>query len=125
MAAAMKAAGNVLFGYEFTEVGDPSPPGTPPSEAIQANALGRFESPALPPAPSLIEPEPVLAAAAAALGHVGAIASEDGRIRSLALVIQHGDKAYPSLALQLARVYMKTPASEVELRKRRAHPGRA
>lgn len=116
MAAAMKAAGNVIFGYEFTEVGDPSPPGAPPSEAIQANALGRFESPALPPAPSLIEPEPVLAAAAAALGHVRTIASEDGRIRSLPLVIQHGDKAYPSLALQLARVYMKTPASEVELR---------
>jgi len=38
-AAAMKKAGNVVFGYEFTNVGDPSPPGTPPSKVIQANDI--------------------------------------------------------------------------------------
>ena len=123
LAEAMKAAGNVVFGYEFTEVGDPSPPGTPPSEVMQANALRRFASPAIPPAPSLIEPEPRLAAAAAALGHVRTVASEDGRMRVLPLVIQHGDKAYPSLALQLARVYTGTPMQDVELRNGVADPG--
>jgi serine/threonine-protein kinase len=116
LAEAMKAAGNVVFGYEFTQVGDPSPPGAPPSEVIQANALGKFVSPAIPPAPSLIEPEPRMAAAAAALGHIFAAASEDGRMRALPLVIQHGDKAYPSLALQLARLYTRTPMQDVELR---------
>ncbi|HEY7515714.1 MAG TPA: CHASE2 domain-containing protein, partial [Vicinamibacteria bacterium] len=109
LADAMKKAGNVVFGYEFTDVGDPSPPGTPPSRAVQANAFPRFESPALPPAPSLIEPEPVLAAAAAAMGHVRTVVSVDGRIRVASLAIQHGDKAYPSLALQMARVYTGTP----------------
>ena len=54
LAEAMKKAGNVVFGYEFTNVGDPSPPGTPPSKVIEANALPRFESVATPPAPSLI-----------------------------------------------------------------------
>jgi len=116
LAEAMKKAGNVVFGYEFTNVGDPSPPRTPPSEVLQASALPRFESVTLPPAPSLIEPEPVLAKAAAAVGHVWALKSEDGRIRVLPLVIQHGDKVYPSLALQIARVYTDTPVQEIELR---------
>ena len=112
-AAAMKKAGNVVFGYEFTNVGDPSPPGSPASEVVQANALARFKSAALPPAPSLIEPEPALAEAAVALGHVRTVAGDDGKIRVLPLLIQHGGKAYPSLALQLARVYMDTPLEQV------------
>jgi len=115
-AEAMKKAGNVVFGYEFTRVGDPSPMGRPPSAAIQANALRHFESLAVPPAPHLIDPEPVLAAAAVALGHVRTLASEDGRIRVLPLVIQHGDKGYPSLGLQIARVYTGTSADQVGLR---------
>ena len=116
LAAAMKKAGNVVFGYEFTGVGDPSPPGAPASDVIQANALARFASAAIPPAPGLIEPERVLAEAAAALGHVRTVESEDGRIRLLPLVIQHGDKAYPSLALQMARVYTETPLQQIELK---------
>ena len=116
LAGAMKKAGNVVFGFEFTDVGDPSPPGTPPSAFVQASALQRFESPASPPAPRLIEPEPVLAEAAAALGHVRTVASEDGRIRVLPLAIQHGDKAYPSFALQVARVYTATRPEAVALR---------
>jgi CHASE2 domain-containing sensor protein/predicted Ser/Thr protein kinase len=116
LAAAMKKAGNVVFGYEFTNVGDPSPPGALPSEALARNALPRFESPAVLPAPSLIAPEPVLAEAAAALGHVRTTASEDGRLRVLPLVIRHGDKAYPSLALQVARLYTGTPLQQVVLR---------
>ena len=112
-AAAMKKAGNVVFGYEFTDVGDPSPPGSPGSAVLQANALARFKSTALPPAPRLIEPEPALAGAAAALGHVYTVAGDDGKIRVLPLLIQHGGKAYPSLALQLARVYMGTPLEQV------------
>jgi CHASE2 domain-containing sensor protein/tRNA A-37 threonylcarbamoyl transferase component Bud32 len=115
-AAAMKKAGNVVFGYEFTNVGDPSPPGTPASAVVQANALPRSETAALPPAPSLIEPEPVLAQAAAALGHVRTTASEDGKIRVLPLLMQHGGKAYPSLALQVARIYMGTPLEQIERR---------
>jgi serine/threonine-protein kinase len=117
LARAMKKAGNVAFGWEFTRVGDPSPPGTPPSEVVQANALPRFESPALPPAPGLIEPEPVLAAAAAALGHVHTVADDDGRIRVLPMVVQHGGKAYPSLALQVARLYTGTPLQEIGMSK--------
>jgi CHASE2 domain-containing sensor protein/tRNA A-37 threonylcarbamoyl transferase component Bud32 len=114
-AEAMKRAGNVVFGYEFTRVGDPSPPGGAPPAAVRATALARFEGIAIPPAPSLIEPEPVLAEAAAAVGHVRAIMSEDGRMRMLPLVVQHGDQGYPSLALQVARVYTGTPNEDLGL----------
>jgi serine/threonine-protein kinase len=114
-AAAMKKAGNVVFGYEFTKVGDPSPPGGPLPEPVRATALARFESVAVPPAPGLIAPEPVLAGAAAAVGHVRAIMGEDGRMRMLPLVVQYGELGYPSLALQVARVYTGTPAEDVGL----------
>ena len=112
-AAAMKQAGNVVFGYEFTDVGDPSPPGHPASPVVRASALKRADTAALPPSPSLIEPEPVLAEAAKALGHVRTVAGDDGRIRVLPLLIQHGGAAYPSLALQLARVYMGIAPDEL------------
>ncbi len=120
LAEAMKKAGNVVFGYEFTRVGDPSPPGTPASavmqkNGLQAKALPRLESLAIPPAPTLIEPEPALAGAAVAIGHVRTVASEDGRIRVLPLVIQHGDRVYPSLGLQLARVFTGIPLHEIGL----------
>jgi CHASE2 domain-containing sensor protein len=58
----------------------------------------------------------VLAEAAAAVGHVRAIMAEDGRIRALPLVFQHGDKGYPSLALELARIYTGTPPEQLGLR---------
>jgi len=115
LAEAMKKAGNVVFGYEFTHVGDPSPAATPPSAGLRATALPEFESPAIPNAPSLIEPEPVLTRSAAAIGHVTTVAGEDGRIRVVPLFIQHNEKAYPSLALQIARVYTKTPMGQVAL----------
>ena len=83
---------------------------------MRATAFSEFESVAIPPAPSLIAPEPVLARAAAAVGHVRAVMSEDGRMRMLPLVIQHGDQGYPSLALQVARVYTGTPMQEMGLK---------
>jgi CHASE2 domain-containing sensor protein/predicted Ser/Thr protein kinase len=115
-AAAMQKAGNVVFGYEFMDVGDPSPSGGQPSAVLQANGLGRFEGWVLPPAPRLIEPEPVLAASAAALGHVFTVATEDGKIRTLPLLVQHAGRAYPSFALQLARVYVGVPLEQVQAR---------
>jgi CHASE2 domain-containing sensor protein/tRNA A-37 threonylcarbamoyl transferase component Bud32 len=115
LAEAMKAAGNVVFGYEFMDVGDPSPPGQPPSAAVQANALPRVRD-LVPPAPRLIEPEPVLAEAAAGLGHVYTAASDvDGRMRALTLLIRHGDQAYPALALEVARVYTGSAMEDIHV----------
>jgi predicted Ser/Thr protein kinase len=46
---------------------------------------------------------------------VRAILGEDGRMRMLPLVVQHGDQGYPSLGLQVARVYTGTPPEDVSL----------
>ena len=120
LAEAIKNAGNVIFGYEFTRVGDPSPPGVPPSAVIQKNglatgALPRLDSWTIPPASSLIEPEPALAEAATAVGHVRTVAGEDGRIRVLPLFIHHGGEVYPSLGLQVARVFTGTALADIGL----------
>jgi serine/threonine-protein kinase len=113
LAEAFKKAGNVVFGYEFTKVGDPSPPTTPPTAGLQAHGLSAYESLALPSAPDLIHPEPALLEAAAAIGHVTTVEGDDGRIRTVPLFVRHGEKAYPSLALQIARVYTKTALEDV------------
>jgi len=55
----------------------------------------------------------VLAQAAAAVGHVRAFMSEDGRMRQLPLVVQYGSEGYPSLAIEVARVYTGTPADQI------------
>jgi serine/threonine-protein kinase len=115
LSRAMAKAGNVVFGIEFTELGNPSPPKAFPSDAVRANALSRVESVAVPPAAGLIEPEDVLARSAAALGHVTTVTSEDGRIRTLPLVVRYGDRAYPSLALQVARLYTKSGIGDLSL----------
>ena len=57
----------------------------------------------------------MLATAAAAVGHVRTFASEDGRIRVLPLVIQHGDKSYPSFGLQVARLYQGSSSKDVKV----------
>ena len=113
LAEAMKKAGNVVFGFEFRGLGDPTPPGTAPSQALRANAIPRVRTLAMPPASGLIEPEPALAAVAA-LGHVSTVESEDGRIRVLPLIIRHGDDLYPSLALQMARVFTNSTLQGVQ-----------
>jgi len=117
-ADAMRKAGNVVFGYEFTRLGDPSPPGVPPSPPVLASALGPdavSRLVAVPPAAALIEPEPALAGAAAAIGHVRTVESEDGRIRVLPLVVRHGDKGYPSFGLQVARLFGGTAIGDVRV----------
>ncbi len=122
MAEAMKKAGNVVFGFEFRGLGDPTPPGTAPSQALRANAIPRVRTLAVPPASGLIEPEPALAAVAA-LGHVSTVESEDGRIRVLPLIYRHGDDLYPSLALQMARVFTNTSIQGVQAAKGRVGLG--
>ena len=63
-----------------------------------------------------VTPKVFFVVPAATVTWSGTVASEDGRIRVLPLAIQHGDKAYPSLALQVARVYTATRAEAVALR---------
>ena len=116
-AKAMRESGNVVFGMIFNDAGDRSPPGESAPPQIVAHAVAPFDVPFLNviPAPGVEPPAPALAEAAAGFGHVVMLPSSDGTIRRVATLIRHGDRFYPSFALQVARVYADVPIDEVEV----------
>jgi CHASE2 domain-containing sensor protein/tRNA A-37 threonylcarbamoyl transferase component Bud32 len=117
LAEAMRARDNVVFGMVFNDPGDRSPPsGAPPPEVVE-QAVPPFDVPFLNliPAPGVEPPSPVLAEAAAGIGHVVLLPSLDGTLRRLPTLIRHGDRAYPSLAVQMARVYTDVPLQDIEV----------
>jgi len=116
-AEAMRAQRNVVFGMVFNDAGDRSPPsGAPPPQVLE-QAVPHFSIPFLRviPAPGVEPPSPELAEAAAGIGHVVLVPSLDGTLRRLPTLIQHGDRAYPSFAVQVARVYTDLPLEELEV----------
>jgi len=112
LASAVKAAGNVVLPVVFSDVAA----GTVPPTAEQNDLLWdaafmevksvegipwkRWAIQGMRPMP----PRPEIARAAAALGHVSSHADMDGVMRWEILALKHGDDAYPSLALQVARI---------------------
>ena len=116
-AAAMQKAGNVVFGVVFNGAGDRSPPGSKPPAYVQSHAVPRFDAPFLSviPAPGIEPPAPQLAQSAAGVGHVVLLPSSDGNLRKLPTIIRHGDDVYPSLALQVARIYADVPLDAVQV----------
>ncbi len=117
LADAMRAHGNVVFGMVFNDAGDRSPPsGAPPPEVVE-EAVPPFDVPFLTvvPAPGVEPPAPELAGAAVAIGHVVLLPSLDGTLRRIPTLIQHGVRAYPSFAVQMARVYTDVPMEDVEV----------
>ena len=116
-AAAIREAGNVVFGYTFDKLGDRSSPGATPPDYVAQSAIPEYDDSGLRilPAPVVVPAEAKLAAAAAAMGHVNALADPDGNIRQLPLLIRHGDHTYPSLSLQVVRLYQQTKPEEVRV----------
>lgn len=57
----------------------------------------------------LIQPQPELAAASAALGHANVLPDGDGAVRTSALLIQVDQRDYPSLALAAVGQYLRRP----------------
>lgn len=112
LAAAVKAAGNVVLPVVFSDVAK----GTTPVSAEQNDLLWdaafmevksvegipwkQWAIQGMRPLP----PRPEIARSAAALGHVSSHPDMDGVMRWEILALKHGDDAYPSLALQIARL---------------------
>jgi serine/threonine-protein kinase len=116
-ADAMRRAGNVVFGMVFNDAGDPSPPSGEPPPQVVAQAVPPFDSAFLEvvPAPGVEPPAPALAEAAAAVGHVVMLSSADGTLRKVPTLIEHGGRAYPSFAVDVARVYAGVALDEVRV----------
>jgi serine/threonine-protein kinase len=116
-AEAMRNHGNVVFGMVFNNAGDRSPPSRVPPPEVVTQAVPEFDVPFLRviPAPGVEPPAAALAEAAAAVGHVAMLPSIDGTLRRVPTLIQHGERAYPAFAVQVARVYADVPLEEIEV----------
>ncbi len=116
-ADAMRLQNNVVFGMVFSNAGDRSPPSrsAPPEVINQAVPPFDIDFLRVIPAPGVEPPAPALAEAAAGIGHVVLLPSLDGTLRRIPTLIQHGNRAYPSFAVQVARVYTDVPMEELEV----------
>jgi adenylate cyclase len=114
LALAVKAAGNVVLPIVFSDVAAGTvPPTAEQNDLLWDAAFMEVKSVAgipwkqwaiqgMRPMP----PRPEIARAAAALGHVSSHPDMDGVMRWEILALKHGDDAYPSLALQVARIVL-------------------
>lgn len=112
LAVAVKGAGNVVLPVVFSDVAKgTTPPTTEQNDLLWDAAFMEVKSVAgiawkewavegMRP----LTPRPEIAKAAAALGHVSSHPDMDGVMRWEILALKYGDDAYPSLALQIARL---------------------
>lgn len=121
LAAQIAAAGNVVlpFSLGFGGPRDASVPDPPPAVAAVA-----FRVVHGPPAAistlslvgtDLLAPIPELAAAAASLGHTNVALDRDGAARFAFPAVAYGGRAYPSFALEVARLQLGVDRNQVRL----------
>src|SRR6185369_4005112 len=112
LAKAVKAAGNVVLPVAFSDVAKgTAPPTAEQNDLLWDAAFMEVKSVAGIPwkqwaiqGTRPLPPRPEIAHAAAAMGHVSSHPDMDGVMRWEILALKHGDDAFPSLALQIARL---------------------
>jgi adenylate cyclase len=112
LASAIKAAGNVVLPVAFSDVAQGTAhPTAEQNDLLWDAAFMEVKSVAGIPwkqwavqGARPLPPRAEIARAAAALGHVSSHPDMDGVMRWEILALKHGDDAYPSLALQIARL---------------------
>ena len=124
LAAALGKDEHTLLPMLFTLGRPQGLPDKPLPEVIKRNALTNITDTAnarsngdLPvPSTSVIVPIATLAKAARSLGHLNVLQDVDGSIRQDALVIQHYDEFYPSIALGAVAASLNLKPSDIQLR---------
>ena len=121
LALAMKKAGNVILPFYFEFKGS-SREGTSTTPAVLSHSayllfddLSRLPSLPLLRGSSVFPPTPVLAQAAAAMGCVNAYLDRDGVLRNDPAIIFYRDQYFPSMGVQLARLYLTLSWAEVKV----------
>lgn len=120
LAASMKAANNVVLAMPFV-VGEPlGNPDAPFPAYIVKNQLSNIDgdepdATQLTPANAAFLPIPVIAESAASIGHLNASPDIDGAIRAEPLVLNYYNQYYPSVALQIAALYLNLSVKDISL----------
>jgi adenylate cyclase len=121
LAAAMRAAGDVVLPFSFG-VGGPADASLPaPPAAVAATAFrivhGPGSAPSMPPltGTSVLAPIAELATAASTLGHTNTILDRDGAARFELPAVAYGPDAFPSFALEVSRRHLNIPRDKVRL----------
>ena len=121
LAMAIKKAGNVVlpFYFEFKPKADGTTREPPVPVAQSAYLLfddiTRLRSLPLLRGSSIFPPGPHLSEAAAALGCVNAFVGRDGVLRSDPALVAYGDNYFPSMGVQLVRLYLGLSWAEVKV----------
>jgi CHASE2 domain-containing sensor protein/tRNA A-37 threonylcarbamoyl transferase component Bud32 len=121
LALAIKKAGNVVlpFYFEFKGASGKGSPTMPESLSHSAYLLfddpGRLPSLPLLRGSTVFTPTPLLAEAASAMGFVNAYLARDGILRNDPVIIAFRDQYFPSLGIQLARLYLGLSWAEVKV----------
>ena len=121
LAVAVASAGRVVLPYAFVGArGLANIAGAPPW--VRATAYPVVAGPMTPvaaPAAGLLVPAPELAGVGASSGHVSLRLDVDGALRFDLAAFPYDDEHYPSLAVELARLFLGLPRSAVTV-----HAGR-
>jgi len=120
LARAIKEAGNVVLPISFDMIGEEK---ITQNDILLNNAFFRIEKEqyfqdAHPiSARNILMPVQQLADNTAALGHINIIpdrpAGDDGVLRWDTMIIEYGNNFYPSMDLQIARLYLNVPMESV------------
>ena len=118
LADSYSRAGNVLLPMLFT-IGEPrGKPDNPLPDFVRKNALavkGAGSDRIGIPTSAVQLPIEALGKSVAALGHLNALPDVDGGTRTEALVVQHYDQIYPSLAMMIAARSLNLGAADIRV----------
>ncbi|MCX5854613.1 MAG: serine/threonine-protein kinase [Deltaproteobacteria bacterium] len=113
LSSAIGESKKVILPVVFILGSSPGSSGAEMPDYLKRNSVPLPDRTGMLAAKEIIPPIPDFATKALALGHINVIADRDGTVRSEPLVINFGDRMFPSFALQLTLKYLNYDMKDV------------